>query len=396
MKAFKIFILLIMIASFSIIVLPVFASNESTVGVKKGDWIEYNVTISGPLLDEARNLTSFRNEILEVNGCSFETNMTSASVNGTVLSSLWTFNLTGGEVCGWMIIPANLNAGEKFFDAAKAANVTIEGQEQKIVAGESRTVTHETDPGKLYKEWDKTTGVYVNSVEYTRNYTVITNATATNLWGAQSNEAHQTTAYLLISIITVLAIFALFSIFVFVKLRGPKKYALPRFSQGKIAATTILTVILAEICFILFFPFYSVGLSFAEINLVFQTFWTALVFVSLRYRKKGNYFLHELSMLVVMSAWLVGFSAVLTMDPLSSNPVIVSNSLVRLAMNGLHAIFSIPALVFGLWLVVLWRPESMSFATKSRRIAQLMLVFWVPSYVVGVVDFLLLHTALLG
>jgi hypothetical protein len=395
MKAFKVFILLIMIASFSITILPAFAYNEPTVGVKKGDWIEYNITISGPQLDEARNLTSFRNEILEVNGSSFEANMTSISVNGTVLSSLWNFNLTGGEVCGWMIIPANLNEGDKFFDAAKAANVTIEGHEQKMVAGESRTVTHATDPGKLYKEWDKATGVYVNSIEHTKNYTVITNATATNLWSAQINVSNQADSYLILTVI-LLAVITLILIFMFAKSGRTKKYAISKLSQGKIAAITILTVVVAEISFILFFPFYSVGLSFAQINLVFQTFWTALVFVSLWYRKKCNYFLHELSMLVVMSAWLVGFSAVLTMDPLSSNPVIVSNSPIRLAMNGLHAVFSIPALAFGLWLVALWRPQSISFSIKSRRIAQLMLVFWVPSYAVGVVDFLLLHTTILG
>ena len=395
MKAFKIFILLIIIASFSITVLPVTASSEATVGVKKGDWIEYNITISGPHLDEARNLTSFRNEILVVNGSSFETNMTSISVNGTILSSIWTFNLTGGEVCGWMIIPANLSAGDKFFDAAKSANITIEGQEQKTVAGESRTITHATDPGKLYKEWDKATGVYVNSIEHTKNYTVITNATATNMWSPQISVSHQADSYLILMVI-LLAVIALISIFMIVKSGRTKKYVISRLSQGKIAALTILTVVLSEICFILFFPFNSVGLSFAEINLVFQTFWTGLVFVSLWYRKKGNYFLHELSMLVVMSAWLVGFSAVLTMDPLSSNPTIVSSSPIRLAMNGLHAVFSIPALFFGLWLVALWRPESTSFANKSRRIAQLMFLFWVPSYVVGVVDFLLLHTTILG
>jgi hypothetical protein len=395
MKAFKVVILLIMIASFSIIVLPAFAYNELIVGVKKGDWIEYSITINGPHLDEARNLTSFRNEILEVNGSSFEANMTSISVNGAVLSSLWTFNLTGGEVCGWMIIPANLNDGDKFFDAAKAANVTIEGQEQKMVAGERRTVTHATDPGKLYKEWDKATGVYVNSIEHTKNYTVITNAIATNLWSAQINVSHQADSYLILTVILLAAI-TLILIFMFAKSGRTNKYAISKLSQGKIAAITILTVVVAEISFILFFPFYSVGLSFAQINLVFQTFWTALVFVSLWYRKKGNYFLHELSMLIVMSAWLVGFSAVLTMDPLSSNPGIVSSSPVRLVMNGLHAIFSIPALAFGLWLVALWRPESISFAVKSRRISQLMMIFWVPSYAIGVVDFLLLHTTLLG
>ena len=395
MKASKIIILLIMIASFSITVLPVVANASPQVGVKKGDWIEYNITLTGPPLDSARNLTWFRNEILDVQGNSFKTNMTSRSINGTVLSSFWDFNLNDGQVCGWVIIPSNLSIGEQFFDVAKGANITIEGQNQKIVAGTSRTITHAVDPGKLYKEWDKATGVYVNSIEHTKNYVVITNATATNLWSPQIDVSHQADSYLILTVILLVVIAAIL-IFMFVKSERTKKYAISKLLQGKIAALTILTVVLAEICFILFFPFNSVGLSFAEINLVFQTFWTGLVFVSLWYRKKGNYFLHELSMLVIMSAWLVGFSAVLTMDPLSSNPMIISSSLVRLVMNGLHAVFSIPALVFGLWLVALWRPESMSFATKSKRIAHLMFVFWVPSYVVGVVDFLLLHTTILG
>jgi hypothetical protein len=62
----------------------------------------------------------------------------------------------------------------------------------------------------------------------------------------------------------------------------------------------------------------------------------------------------------------------------------------------LHAIFSIPALIFGTWLVALWRPESTSFTAKSRRIAQLTTIFWLPSYLVGIVDFMVLHTTLFG
>jgi uncharacterized membrane protein YozB (DUF420 family) len=156
-------------------------------------------------------------------------------------------------------------------------------------------------------------------------------------------------------------------------------------------------VILAEVGFEALFPFYGVGLSLAEINLIMQTFWTALVLVSMWFRVKGNYFLHEITMLIVICVWIVGFSSVMLMGPLSSNySKILSSSPLRLIMNSLHAIFSIPALVFGVWLVALWRPESTTFAAKSRRIAQLITVFWFPSYVVGVVDFLLLHTTFFG
>jgi uncharacterized membrane protein YozB (DUF420 family) len=156
-------------------------------------------------------------------------------------------------------------------------------------------------------------------------------------------------------------------------------------------------VILFEVGTIFFFPFYEVGLSFAQINLIMQTIWTALVLGSMWFRLKGNYFVHEILMLIVMCAWWVGFSSVLLMDPLSSSSTeIFSSSPLRLVMNSLHAIFSIPALIFGTWLVALWRPGSTSFAAKSRRIAQLTTVFWVPSYVVGVLDFLVLHTTLFG
>jgi hypothetical protein len=168
-------------------------------------------------------------------------------------------------------------------------------------------------------------------------------------------------------------------------------------SQRKIAVLTILTVVFAEIGFIWFFPFYSVGLNFTQINLIMQTIWTALVFVSLWFRLKGNYFLHEVTMLIVISAWIVGLSAVLMMGSLSStSSQILSNTPVRLVMNSLHGIISVPALALGLWLVLLWRPGSISFAAKSKRIAQLLPVFWILSYAVGVLDFMLLHTSFLG
>jgi uncharacterized membrane protein YozB (DUF420 family) len=167
-------------------------------------------------------------------------------------------------------------------------------------------------------------------------------------------------------------------------------------SQGKIAALTILTVVLLEIGTIAFFPYSQIGLSFAEINLIMQTFWTALVLVSMWLRIRGNYFAHEITMLIVTCAWVVGFSTVLFMNPFSSSTQTFSSTPSRIVMNSLHAIFSIPALIFGAWLVALWRPGSTTFADKSKRMAQLTAVFWIPSYVVGVLDFMMLHTTFFG
>jgi hypothetical protein len=369
---------------------------EPSVGIKKGDWIEYSMSITGPPLDDPlRNITWYRVEILEVESASFQANKTALTVNGTLSSSIWDFNLTEGQVQGWAIIPANLSPGDAFFDAAKSANITIEGEEQKTLLDATRTVTHASDPGKVYKEWDKTTGVYVHAVEHTTDYTIITNADATNMWSAQALAGNQSMFYGVLAAGAVLAVLVVSSVVV-VQRKGAKLPVLRVLSQGKIAALTILTVILAEVAFILYFPFYTVGLSFAQINLIMQTVWTAMVLASLWFRMKGNYFAHEITMLVVISAWAIGLVAVMFMNPLSSSTEIFSNTPLRLVMNALHGIFSVPALVFGVWLVVLWRPYSESFAARSRRIAQVIPFFWVASYIVGVLDFIVLHTVLLG
>ncbi len=194
----------------SVTILPTLAYGETSVGVKKGDWIEYNITITGPPLDPLRNLTGYRTEILEVYGESFMANKTALSVNGTLSSSIWNFNLIEGQVYGWVIIPSNLSMGDAFFDADKSANITIEGEEQKTLLGAIRTITHASDPGKVYREWDKATGVYVYAVEHTANYTVITNAVATNMWSPQTLGQNQTAFYQLVRATTILAV--LFSV----------------------------------------------------------------------------------------------------------------------------------------------------------------------------------------
>jgi hypothetical protein len=63
-----------------------------------------------------------------------------------------------------------------------------------------------------------------------------------------------------------------------------KKPVLLHISQGKIAVLTIVMVILFELATMFLFPFYAVGLSSAEINLIMQTIWTALVLVSMWFR----------------------------------------------------------------------------------------------------------------
>ncbi len=376
-------------------ILPVTAVESPIVGVKKGDWIEYHVEKTGQTSAPAKNMTWFRMDILDVEGSAFDVNVTVLYVNGSIYSSIWKYNFTEGNFGGWIIIPANLNPGNTFYDSWSPANITIEGQEQKMVAGANRTITHACDSKRIIKEWDKATGVYTFAVERSKNITIITQAVATNMWAPQNQETKEVFNTLL-AVLVALVTAVLLLLLVVVRKPCFNRQPLSAGAQKKIAVLTILGVVLFEVGTIFFFPFYDVCLSFAEINLIMQTAWTGMVFLSLWFRSKGNYFVHELLMLIVISAWAVGLTAVLFMDPFSTSTDVFSNTFLRLVMNVLHGVFSVPALILGVWLVALWHPNSTTFPAKSRRISQLIPFFWIASYFVGVLDFLLLHTPIFG
>ena len=412
MKTVYALILASLIVSVSIIASSPLAYGEASVGVKKGDWIEYNINMTGSgTPPPTHDVRWMRIEVLPVQGKAFSINVTARYANGTIGSAVWKFNFSEGDVGGWIIIPANLGPGDTFYDSSihtgKPVNVTVESQEQRVVLGANRTVTYGKDSFR-HKEWDKATGVFIGSSEVLKNVTnkdgwyiedlkVTIQAIATNMWspGIILGLNHMA-FYSLVAIIAVVAILVFCSALFVARRKGMGGLPLRCLSQGKLMILTIIMVILLEIGFIFFFPFYEVGLSFAEINLIMQTIWTAMVLVSMWFRIKGNYFVHEILMVIVMCAWAVGLISVLFMDPFSGSTEAFSSTPLRLVMNSLHAIFSIPALFFGMWLVVLWRPGATTFAAKSRRIAQLTAIFWVPSYIVGVLDFIVLHTTFFG
>lgn len=127
----------------------------------------------------------------------------------------------------------------------------------------------------------------------------------------------------------------------------------------------------------------------AEINLFMQTFWTALILLSMWFRKNGNYLVHGIIMTIVVGSTLVSFSMVLLMTPPSSGSMaIYFSSPLKIAEFISHAILSILAIFFGVWLVALWRPRSTSFAAKSERIAQVTAILWGLSYIAGVLGFI--------
>jgi uncharacterized membrane protein YozB (DUF420 family) len=387
------------------------ASYEPSVGVKEGDWIEYEINIEGKgSPPPTHDVWWLRIEVFAVQGPAFSANFTVIYANGTKGSAIWDYNFTEGNVRGWTIIPSNLGLGDTFYDysihTGNPVNVTIESQEQKTVLGATRTVTYGSDAFR-HKEWDKATGVFLRALEHFKNVTnkdgwyiedltITTQATATNMWSLQFLGLDQIVFYGLGGAIALVLLIWFLTITVS-RLKKVKELNLSSSAKGKFAIVTVIVAVLAEIAAMTFVPFYELGLSVSEFNLMLQTFWMSFVLMSMWWRKKGNYFVHEIMMLIVMCQSLVGFSAVLLMDPMSfSSMAVLANTTTRLVMNFLHVIFSVPALALGTWLVLIWRPHSSTYPAKSRRIAQLTAVLWVLSYAVGALDFLILHTTLFG
>jgi len=388
--------------SVSILASPAGASEQLSVGVKAGDWMEYTVSITGPTDSPAHNITWFRIEILEIQDTAFHANVTVRNVNGSVSSSIWDFNLTKGQIEGWVIIPANLGTGATFYDSATPGNIAIEEQEQKNVAGATRTITHASDSERIVKEWDKATGVYTYSLEKPKNFTVISTATATNMWSPDpitNQNQNQSQLYALVGAGVVGAVLLVFSLVVAVNRKSPKMAGLLSVLLRRIKALTIILVIVVMgIALILFGAFQSkITMSFHEINLFMQTIWCGLLVASMWFRAKGRYRLHGIFWIVAVTITLLNFALVLLLTPPSSFTMVVFFTSPAYAAEFIsHSILSFPALVLAVWFIVLWSPTSTVFVAKTRLIAPATVILWVLSYIAGVLGYIALYTNYFG
>lgn len=186
-------------------------STSPSAGVKAGDWIEYSINTTGTA-PAAQNITWAKIEILSVQGPVIQANFTVRYPNGTLSTSPRDFNFTAGQTQAWIIIPANLSPGQSFYDSS-SGNVTIQGQLQKTVAGATRTVTY-TNSTIRNKQWDKATGMFVQTQDNEGNYTVYGYAIATNIWSPQILGLNQTVFYAIVIIIIVVVVaFALAAVY---------------------------------------------------------------------------------------------------------------------------------------------------------------------------------------
>ena len=183
---------------------------EILVGVKKGDWIEYQVTFTGtpPL---GHDITWARMEIVDVQGKAIDLGITTQFSNGTLLNETITLNLETGRLGDDFVIPANLNKGDAFLDKYQG-NITISAVEERTYAGATRTVMSAATAQSTYY-WDKATGVLVEGISEFPDYTIHSIADKTNMWQPQIFGLEPMVFYVLLilaatAIVVVIAFFA--------------------------------------------------------------------------------------------------------------------------------------------------------------------------------------------
>jgi hypothetical protein len=156
---------------------------EIAVGVKEGDWIEYNVTGTGNVPAE-HNVTGAKIEIMGVDETRIDIKITSEYSDGKEETLTSTLNLETGQIGDSFIIPANLDKGNAFLEQTEGI-ITISGVEEKTYAGAKRTTVYATTSITSFR-WDRSTGFLVEATSIYPDFTLITKAENTNIWQTQT------------------------------------------------------------------------------------------------------------------------------------------------------------------------------------------------------------------
>jgi parallel beta-helix repeat protein len=161
---------------------------EVQVGVKTGDWIKIEYTITGWPAGTPYPLW-LKVEFLSVEGTSATVRVTMRMSNGTEQNATVPVDVVaGGQAFGLsgFVIPANLTSGDIIFMSGYG-NVTIAGETTRTYAGASRTVVYASFSQygtQLTYYWDKQTGVMVEASTTSGTMTGTGKATETNIWEA--------------------------------------------------------------------------------------------------------------------------------------------------------------------------------------------------------------------
>jgi parallel beta-helix repeat protein len=163
------------------------APPEVQVGVKTGDWIKYDYTVTGAP-SEMLFPTRIKVEFLSVQDALAKVRVTMNMSDGTELNQTMTVNIATGAgslyLLSSFVIPANKTTGDSIH-ISWSRTITIAGETTRTYIGASRTVVYinvSQDGTQVTDYWDKETGIIVEATVALGEMTVTAKATETNMW----------------------------------------------------------------------------------------------------------------------------------------------------------------------------------------------------------------------
>jgi hypothetical protein len=172
-----------------------------TVGIKERDWIEYEVNISGSAASD-HDINWARLEVTKIEGAQLTLNVQTKFSNGTLTHDELTLDLEAGVLGDDFVIPANLTVGDTFLDS-RQGKITISSTEQRAVAGVERTIISGYSSETKYY-WDSATGFLVEATSIFPQYSMITRASKTNMWFAETTGLNSVVLFTLIGAATII------------------------------------------------------------------------------------------------------------------------------------------------------------------------------------------------
>jgi len=156
------------------------ASATDGVVVKKGDWIEYQVTVTGNPTPDL-NITWARMDITGVEGPAINASVQTLFSNRTLFPEPYVpLNVATGAIGDGFFIPTTISPGD-IYQSQYEGNITITGTAQVEAAGTERTaLVGATNETTYY--WDKQTGIMVSAISNLPNCVISTRTSATDLW----------------------------------------------------------------------------------------------------------------------------------------------------------------------------------------------------------------------
>ena len=201
MRKFVLVAIILMVLFVAVPIASVFG--DISVGVKKSDWIQYNTHVTGnPPEDHNMQLASMN--VTNVEGTAISLDIQTLYNNGTLYPEHITLNLATGVLGDDFFIPKILNVGDQFYDSHQG-NITITSIQQRVVAGAQRTVVSGATNYTTYF-WDRETGAFVAASSIEPDYTIVTNANATNMWQPDIAGLQPALFYRVIVVVAIVAV----------------------------------------------------------------------------------------------------------------------------------------------------------------------------------------------